>query len=389
MQSSRDETAQAPRNAGLDLLRAVAILFVLASHYGQAVPWWGGHRWGERIPAAIGTYGTYGVVLFFALSGYLVGGIALRVMQARPGPRAIMVFLVRRWMRTVPLYYAAIVVFLVISPPPAHWLAHALRYASFTQNLAGSLPDDHWLAVSWSLTVEEWFYLLLGTGGLGLAMLVPAGVACWLSVALLVAVPTWLRWSSPREMWFAYADTLWFDAIAYGLALARIAARVRIAWPVALVLALAGVWCGCIVMTGQLALPAVAFVTFMPSTLATSAVLLIPLALRWRTGRGRPAAALRWVSTRSYGLYLFHTAVLLPISGAISTRRGTFEHGAPWWMVVGGLALSLAGPCVLAELGHRLIERPLMRLRPGQWGEAPGTGEQGRPEALPLDSAQG
>ena len=105
----------APRNFGLDVLRAFAILLVLFSHFGQAVPWWFGAGAASRIPAAIGAYGTCGVVVFFALSGFLVGTVTLRAMRDGPTLRSAGVFLVRRWMRTVPLYYAAIAVFLAVT----------------------------------------------------------------------------------------------------------------------------------------------------------------------------------------------------------------------------------------------------------------------------------
>ena len=353
-----------PRNFGLDLLRACAILLVLASHFWQTTPWWFGPRAVASIPANVGTIGTYGVVVFFALSGFLVGGIALREMAAGPTLRSAAVFLVRRWMRTVPLYYAAILLFLLANPPPSDWLAHAARYASFTQNLASDMPADRWFATSWSLTVEEWFYLALGTAGLALARVLRPGPAAWTCFAVLAGVPTALRWCLPQAMWFAYADVLWFDCIAYGLALARIDSLRRIPLAAALPLALAGAWCGWTVLAGRLALPAVPFVTFMPSTMATSAVLLIPLALHWRTAPAPLGTPVRWISTRSYGLYLFHPAVLHPINSLVLARIPPPGQGAPAWLAASATLAAALAACLLAEAGHRLVERPLMRRRP-------------------------
>ena len=354
----------AARNFGLDLLRAAAILLVLVSHLWQTVPWWFGARAVATIPANVGTLGTYGVVVFFALSGFLVGGIALRAMRAGPTARSAAVFLARRWMRTVPLYYAAILVFLLANPPATDWLGHAARYATFTQNFARDMPADRWFVTSWSLTVEEWFYLALGTAGLALARLTRPGAAAWACVAVLAGGPTLLRWCLPRDMWFAYADVLWFDCIAFGLALARIDS----VWPVppvlAVPLAAAGVWCGWVVLDSRLALPAVPFVALMPSTMATSATLLIPLALHWRSAPSRPQAAVRWISTRSYGLYLFHPAVLHLINGLVLARSLGPGRGAPPWLAATAVAAAVLAACLLAEAGHRLVERPLMRLRP-------------------------
>ncbi len=360
-----------PRNFGLDLLRTAAILLVLLSHLWQRVPWWFGDAAAASIPANVGTLGTYGVVVFFALSGYLVGGIALRTMRDRPTARSAAVFLARRWLRTVPLYWVAIGVFLLVSPPATDRLGHAARYASFTQNFASDLPADRWFASSWSLTVEEWFYAALGTAGLGLARLLRPGLAAWTCVAVLAGVPTALRWCLPPSMWFADADVLWFDCIAYGLALARIDSRWPIPLPLALPLAAAGAWCGWIVLDGRLALPAVAFVTLMPTTLATSAVLLIPLALHWRSApaarlAARLAAAVRWTSTRSYGLYLFQPAVLYAVNSLVLAGSLGPGRGAPPWLAASAVAATALATGLLAEGGHRLVERPLMRRRPGE-----------------------
>ncbi|MGI3778927.1 MAG: acyltransferase family protein [Janthinobacterium lividum] len=360
----------APRNAGLDLLRCLAILCVLVSHVGQAVPWWFGWRWGQRIPAGIGGIGSYGVTLFFVLSGFLVGGIALRAMRPEPTWRTVAVFLTRRWMRTVPLYYVALAVFLATSPPAAHLAAHVVRYATFTQNLLGDMPPDHWFSVSWSLTVEEWFYLLFGLCGLGLATRLPAGAAAWIMIVLLAAVPTWLRWTAPSALYFAYADPLWFDALAFGVAVARITQQRRVPPAAAVLAGLAGAWCAGVVLTNRLILPLAAYNTLMPTVMASSAALLLPLAMLWRTGSGRLSRAIAWVSTRSYGLYLFHFAVLGPANAFVVHQIDAHPRygatGVPGWTLLATIGAVLVLPCAMAELGHRLVERPFMRLRPRQ-----------------------
>lgn len=360
----RKDSILSKRNFGLDVLRTLAILLVLLSHYGQAIPWWIGPDWGRKIPSAIGAYGTTGVLVFFALSGFLVGGMALQLMEAGPNPKTITIFLVRRWMRTVPLYWVAIGFYLCLEPP-SHWLTHALRYFTFTQNLFFDMSADRWFAVSWSLSVEEWFYLLVGVVGLGLAVIMRPRSAAWITICLLIAGPLWLRWSSPRQNWFSYAAIYWFDTIAFGMATARLLSHGVIRLWVALPLAMAGLWCGWIVNSNQLALPAQSFVTFMPTTLATGASLLIPLALCWRACKGWPAQVVQWISTRSYGLYLFHAPILGKMTAIVMAHLYVTEVGR-WIMIVSGLITAICVPCLLAEISHRLVERPLMRLRPEQ-----------------------
>ncbi len=100
-------------------------------------------------------YGQNGVDLFFVLSGWLVGGLYWRE-QRELANVAIISFWMRRWLRTVPPYLAALLV--------ASLGAYALRrqpfdfgYLLFVQNYYDEIP---YFLFSWSLCVEEHFYLL-------------------------------------------------------------------------------------------------------------------------------------------------------------------------------------------------------------------------------------
>src|SRR5260370_1277526 len=113
-----------------------------------------------------------GVVLFFVLSGFLIGGILL---AARPSTNYFQIFYTRRFFRIVPIYVALLLVFsaFVFAAQRMHngdftWLtADRLPWYSFwtfTQNFwmahtAGLGASG--LAVTWSLAVEEQFYLTL------------------------------------------------------------------------------------------------------------------------------------------------------------------------------------------------------------------------------------
>ncbi len=130
------------RNFGLDLLRAAAITMVFFSH---------GVTFG-RIPI-LGEMGT-GVDMFFVLSGFLIGRIYFRSQKEqtfKPGS-----FWKARWWRTLPPYFAALALFAIASVwfpgNPIRWY-----YVLFLQNYAGVKG----FGPSWSLCVEEHFYLLL------------------------------------------------------------------------------------------------------------------------------------------------------------------------------------------------------------------------------------
>ena len=114
-----------------------------------------------------------GVDLFFILSGFLIGGILLDQRQAE---NYFKTFYLRRVCRIFPLYYLWLALFVLLPwlLPALHsqkWIAAIFAqdiprwcYASFLQNIYSARTEaltSHWLEVTWSLAVEEQFYLLL------------------------------------------------------------------------------------------------------------------------------------------------------------------------------------------------------------------------------------
>ena len=138
------------RNAQLDFLRATAIVAVVLFHVLQMSP--------EPLPKVMSTakIGKYGVDLFFVLSGWLIGGLYWRE-EVASGRVKIWNFWLRRWLRTIPPYLVALIL---------AWIAVYLqrkevfdwRYLIFAQNYFEKIP---FFLVSWSLCVEEHFYLFL------------------------------------------------------------------------------------------------------------------------------------------------------------------------------------------------------------------------------------
>src|SRR5216684_4285326 len=153
----------------LDGIRGVAIgmvliahLFAVASRPGSALAY-------ALVPLRLDWTG---VDLFFVLSGFLIGGILL---DARGSSNYFHVFYKRRFFRIVPIY-AAILLVLPGLVSAAQWTNHGdftwlkanalpwYSYWTFTQNLwmthAASLGANA-LAITWSLSIEEQFYLSL------------------------------------------------------------------------------------------------------------------------------------------------------------------------------------------------------------------------------------
>lgn len=114
-----------------------------------------------------------GVDLFFVLSGFLIGGILL---DNRDTPNYFRTFYIRRICRIFPLYFAWFLLFILITTEAANFSSASpyntlfqyplpiWSYATFMQNFtmaSASTMGPEWLDVTWSLAVEEQFYLIL------------------------------------------------------------------------------------------------------------------------------------------------------------------------------------------------------------------------------------
>lgn len=128
------------RNFGLDIIRAVSILLVLISH---------------RVSCNI-ELGILGVQFFFILSGFLIGGILIKQLNKESSLRSILDFWKRRWLRTLPLYYLILLARFTFVGNPYGW-----KIAGYFFFLQANWTGIAFFPVSWSLVVEEWFYLII------------------------------------------------------------------------------------------------------------------------------------------------------------------------------------------------------------------------------------
>ena len=137
------------RHRSLDTLRAAAILMVIFAHtilsYGA-----------PEIYAPL-QIGGVGVDLFFVLSGWLLGGLLFREV-AHTEVVDIKRFWLRRWMRTFPAYYVVLILTIAQQYLTKDDPRFPVDYFFFVQNYSSGMEI---LYVSWSLAVEEQFYLLI------------------------------------------------------------------------------------------------------------------------------------------------------------------------------------------------------------------------------------
>jgi len=175
------------RIAGLDGLRAIAVMMVFVDH---------------RLPGANGHFlGGYGVHIFFVLSGFLiVGGLHRdQVAIARQRLSALSAwtaFMTRRAARIFPAYFLLLAVLILLSLSgigPYFEPGDALAHALFITNIY-FIETNHWGSFSqaWSLAIEEQFYLLSAP----LLLLIPPRATWRVCLGVVLCGTFWNFWLS-------------------------------------------------------------------------------------------------------------------------------------------------------------------------------------------------
>ena len=335
----------------LDGLRAVSIALVFLEHGGDAT----GYHAPGILRRVVGTIGTVGVDVFFAISGFLITLLLLRELH-RTERISLKGFYVRRFLRLMP---AAIVFLLTVFVMQLLGRGSPMTAANWVHNLTYTVnfdPHPAWVTGHlWSLSIEEQFYLLWPVA---LVLLGPrrAGIG---AVAWLLGAPV-LRFVMlrihPHDMGrFDNWTPIRVDCIAAGCLLALVAGnaefrrRTQVSGPAAM-LVVAGAVC-------------VIFLSFIAGlkisvygvTVGHSVRALCIAALIWfsinhaETAWGR---LMEWkpfvaVGVLSYSLYLWQQPFLAP--------KGQAWVSSP----LHGLILAVS----LATLSYVFVERPFLRLK--------------------------
>lgn len=334
----------------LDALRGIAALVVVLFHFVLMTPAPNFGEAGGSFVTIISDYmdfGRIGVVVFFAISGFI---IPTSLNHDSPNPARK--FLISRFFRLYPLYWVSIIACLAVA---STWPTPYTVAANFTM-VQGFLMAPEINGAAWTLAIELIFYtlclllFLLGQlhrrsvqfamliGSLALALLL-AGLRSYMVRKLPVALPMALA-----VMFFG---TLWRGVVLDGDAAAR-----RFAGPA----------------LGSLAvmIPVVSYLAYrvdfgfhewpVPYIVSYGAGLAIFIVA---TAKLRHCP--RWlahIGTISYSIYLLHTPVM---NGASALGLGPRPAASPLvnWMWVGLMMIAVVG---ISDLSYRWIEKPCIAL---------------------------
>jgi len=349
---------------GLDLLRAVAIIWVMLFHsfivggLGEDFTW-------------LSHYGWAGVDIFFVLSGFLIGSQLLKPLQ-RGEPLRLGAFYARRAWRILPAFAVVLAVYACF---PALREAPGLQpwwqFATFTMNLLIDYTHNQAFSHAWSLCVEEHFYVVFPLLAWLLSRKASAArFACVCAAVVLAGIAlrsaVWLhdvQIDSSRN-WFVediyYPTWMRLDGLLVGVMLATWRTYKPDAWNNWQRHANMSLLAGCAVL-------AVAFWLFNNRTglLGNSLgwpVLSLGFGFLVFAGADRnsvlgrhriPAAS--WLAAVSYSLYLSHKLAMHAVQEWLATMPA----------MPGGVVFILYATAILvvgATL-HYAVERPFLRWR--------------------------
>lgn len=157
---SLSENQTSDRIFGLDILRFLAIVLVLVAHTVKILG-------NNPITGFLSTMcAVWGVEIFFVLSGFLIGTIIIKLHNQSKYTTidTIKIFWIRRWFRTLPNYYLMLFFYTLLyfyqEKTFDFYQIKYYLYFFFLQNFVPTFPHLDFFGLSWSLSVEEWFYLL-------------------------------------------------------------------------------------------------------------------------------------------------------------------------------------------------------------------------------------
>lgn len=370
--------------SGLDGLRALAVLLVIAVHTAATtrLPW---GVLGALDPVVYS--GQLGVDLFFALSGFLITTLVLReeaaeVAAGRPPRFSLRDFYIRRALRILPPFYLVMALLIAVAGPawlstvraPREIAAEApgalLSILTFWWNYYGTyvhpIEVGQGFVVTWSLCVEEHFYLLWPAtlllvkkprARVFVALLVCVGVLVLRQAAVLVGTP---KEALTAPTHFRLDAIMWgsLGALCRNEGWLPSAALRRLATLALLVLVGILLWRGDLLVSPQGTWFGRVYGLTAASMLFTLVVLEVAEP-RAPIARVLDLGPLAWLGRVSYGMYLLHSPAI-DVARLVTFRGPAAASPGHFFLTMSVAVAVTAAAASLMFLGW---ERPFQRLR--------------------------
>lgn len=350
------------RLPGLDLLRAIAIIWVMLFHSAIA---------GMGIPVReFSVFGWMGVDLFFVLSGFLIGSQLFKSIDHNNNIR-IRQFYISRAFRILPAFLVVTALyFLIPFTREGNGLPPLWQFLTFSVNLLVDVNTNTFSHV-WSLCIEEHFYLLLPLFALGFMKI---GSTAKISVVLIAiaAFGMWLRsdiWLNDLTGYPVYRDYVEkiyypsytrLDGLLAGVLLALLKVFKPTCWSEithhgnkVFFAGVAGL--ALTVWLFQDRFGYIATVYGFP-LLSLSLAFIVAAASSTQSLIGKfkiPGAGL--IATLAYSLYLTHKSVYYMVKENIVWQYGIYG--------LTGFVITTAAVFIVAAMLYLLVERPFLKLR--------------------------
>jgi peptidoglycan/LPS O-acetylase OafA/YrhL len=352
---------------------------VLLLHFVANVP---PSNWVERAVVGVTQYGSYGVELFFILSGFLITGI---LYDSHSEPHYFRNFYMRRLLRIFPLYYGVLALVFFVAPLIPLLRGPTLEYLVDRQAWAWLYAVNIYIAKNgewsffhldhfWSLAIEEHFYFFWPLVVFVLARRPRALIAVSLVTSLGAMLARLIGFLMGLSWWTTYTLTPFrLDGLALGAFLAvtarRPGGREQLAGALPLVVSVVGgllavtfVWTRLVSREGlELVLPVRAALILI--LLACLLVWALVAPKRSATSRFFCSRFMVFLGTYSYGLYVYHHF----ISYYLTTNRTDLELAH--WLGSHGTAMALqatlgaSASLAVAYLSYELFEKRFLRLK--------------------------
>jgi len=345
------------RSIELDFIRGLAIIAVMGFHF-HSYPT--GSAFIAAIEYPLKSFGHEGVNLFFTLSGFLVGGLLLK-QYAQEGRIDAGRFIVRRIFKIWPAYYALIIFHVIVGRHPAD--TFLVQNLTHMQNYFGSS-----VAQTWSLAVEEHFYLFLPLllivfarwqTRINTILTVLAGICVAVLIARSIAV-----YNGDLQGTFFYTQYR-IDSLLFGVMLAAIywlkpavyrGIAERKGVLIALVTGLA-LW----LVLGTRNAAVDQSIGYTVQAFGYCALIVLTLEYSGRVRETLIYRVIGWIGVYSYGIYLWHSLALAPGDMLIRKAAALNLPAIPAWGVI--MAAQFAIAIIVGYVTTRAVEFPFLRIR--------------------------